>query len=1056
MRVFIASLLYRILPAMAIITAARTARGDLMLENYSSNNPVKIMAVGDSITDDCVVNGAWRKPLQPLLDTNGFPFTFVGRQSSSAAAGFTKLKHEGYCGAVVAPPGLFGAHQYSATQNYLQKIVPEALAASPNPDVMLILIGANDIGNGRNPFLVATNHMATLLDLIFSNAPNVNVILTKATRQENYSGAANGANIPIYNAALQGVVNQRRALGQKVYLADLYSTVAYPSAFSDGLHPNTVGLQMAANEWSARLQTITIRTDLVTTVLINGGASWKYNDTGENPGTSWAQTNYDDSGWSNGVARLGYGDLVSATTVRYGPQSTNKYITTYFRRPFVVPLNTVITNLNLRVAQADGVVAYLNGHEIYRTNLPAGPITSTNQALTAMSYYPRYIFYPTNVPVNLPPGTNWIAVEVHLSSPTAAAMGFDMELIGSGYPGPLIGSLQLSVPPAADESDGTLAGQGNVSVSVAPTNNLTVYLSSSDNLAVTVPSSVMIPAGQTNVTFDLTIIDDATVNTGRVALITATALSYSSTRSSIAVHNTDVLHLISLSIPSAATEGDGTLIGQGSVGVSPTPTNELTVNLTSSDTSEVTVPATVVISAGQSNAAFNLTVVDDTLLDGNQLAIVTATAFHYTNAQASITVHDNDTTTLFVTLPASASESAGTLLNAGRVSVGTVVAANFTVSLSSSDPSKLILPPTTVINSGQTSAVFNLTFVDNNIIEGPQNVSVTAHVPNWTDGTGSMTALDDDRPDHFAWSVVPSPQLIGEPFHVTITAQDAANNTLDYRLPVTLSALAAGSATGTNSILNFPSPEQSTIDGYEYVLGYSFTPNTNLKVTHVRHYFGDKVSIWTSGGRLLASRDVSSLPGTWVDTPLAAPVTLPAGGTFLVIVHVNGVQYFWNMDFPTTFADGTINQSYWDFGDVFPTQADNSQWYFVDLRYAKDVATVPVNPGATPDFSNGGWSGNVAVLADATNVMLVASEDSGRYGTSELFDVRDTPKLVISVLNSSMVLSWPAAASGFNLEETVALPNWNASSVTPVVVADRYYVTNILGAGNIYYRLRKP
>jgi hypothetical protein len=53
-----------------------------------------------------------------------------------------------------------------------------------------------------------------------------------------------------------------------------------------------------------------------------------------------------------------------------------------------------------------------------------------------MSYYQRYDFFPTNVPVNLSAGTNWITAEVHLSSVTASAMGFDMELIGTGYPLP--------------------------------------------------------------------------------------------------------------------------------------------------------------------------------------------------------------------------------------------------------------------------------------------------------------------------------------------------------------------------------------------------------------------------------------------------------------------------------------------------------------------------------------------------------------------------------------------------------------------------------------------
>jgi hypothetical protein len=303
---------------------------------------------------------------------------------------------------------------------------------------MLILIGANDIGNGRNPGLVATNNVDTQLNLIFSNAPNVTVVLAKATRQENYPGlSVNGMNIPIYNAALQKLVNQRRALGQKVCLADLYSVVTYPVNFSDGLHPNTNGMKQAANEWLTRLQIITIQTNLIVTNFICGGANWKYNDTGLDLGTNWTQPGYDDSNWVNGPARLGYGDPAMATTVSFGPQPNNKYVTTYFRRSFVAPWNTVITNLNLRLAQADGVVVWLNGQEIYRTNLPAGPITNTNLALSTTSYYPRYNFYPTNVPVtNLLTGTNWIAAEVHVHSIANATMGFDMELIGTGYPLP--------------------------------------------------------------------------------------------------------------------------------------------------------------------------------------------------------------------------------------------------------------------------------------------------------------------------------------------------------------------------------------------------------------------------------------------------------------------------------------------------------------------------------------------------------------------------------------------------------------------------------------------
>ena len=123
---------------------------------------------------------------------------------------------------------------------------------------------------------------------------------------------------------------------------------------------------------------------------------------------------------------------------------------------------------------------------------------------------------------------------------------------------------------------------------------------------------------------------------------------------------------IYLSMPAAATEGDGTLTGQGSVSMNLPAVVDQVVNLASSDTSEVTVPASVVIPAGETNAMFDLTIIDDSLLDGDQVATVTATAADFPGSpQARITVQDNEMATLSVALPASAFESAGTLFDAG-------------------------------------------------------------------------------------------------------------------------------------------------------------------------------------------------------------------------------------------------------------------------------------------------------------------------------------------------------------------------------------------------------
>ncbi|MFZ0826349.1 MAG: GDSL-type esterase/lipase family protein [Verrucomicrobiia bacterium] len=468
----------RVLFCLSILGVWMTARGELVLGNFSAANPIKVMAIGDSITDDCVANGAWRLYLQPLLEANGYPFTFVGRIQSAPNGSFTKTEHEGYCGAVVAPPGVLTSpvHGYAGTDVYLQKIVPDAFTNGTIPDLVLVLIGANDIGRGRNPFQVATNDMPKLVDMIFSNAPNANVILAKITslQSANLTGlnyAAYYTNVSIYNAALQAMVNQRRALGQKVFLADMFSVVDYGTMFNpDHVHPNALGLQAIAQEWLTRIQAITITTNQVTATLIHGGEAWKYSDTGQDLGTNWSQPNYDDSGWASGPARLGYGDPTVFTTVSYGPDPLNRYITTYYRHWFVVPDDVAFTNLNFRLSRVDGAVVWLNGLEAFRTNMPAGLITNLTLAPKLTSGEAAYIFYQTNLSASgLAPGTNLVAVEVHLRIGTRIICGMDLELLGAGFvlPPPLLtiglsgGNVQLSWP-ASNGSGYTLYSTTNL------------------------------------------------------------------------------------------------------------------------------------------------------------------------------------------------------------------------------------------------------------------------------------------------------------------------------------------------------------------------------------------------------------------------------------------------------------------------------------------------------------------------------------------------------------------------------------------------------------------
>ncbi len=69
----------------------------------------------------------------------------------------------------------------------------------------------------------------------------------------------------------------------------------------------------------------------------------------------------------------------------------------------------------------------------------------------------------------------------------------------------------------------------------------------------------------------------------------------------------------------------------------------LTVSLQSSDTTELTVPATVVIPAGQSSTTFAINAVDDAITDGTQSVSILPSASGYISFSDSLSVTDDDT-----------------------------------------------------------------------------------------------------------------------------------------------------------------------------------------------------------------------------------------------------------------------------------------------------------------------------------------------------------------------------------------------------------------------------
>ncbi len=162
------------------------------------------------------------------------------------------------------------------------------------------------------------------------------------------------------------------------------------------------------------------------TTLIPPGATWRFLDTGTNLGTAWIGADFSDAAWSSGRAQLGFGDDDEISEV-----VSNRQVTTYFRHTFNVPNPAAFGSLTVALLRDDGGVVYLNGRQVFRSNLPT-PFDYLTLATNALAQDESTFFY-TNTITNpvLQLGTNLCAVEIHQSSDTSSDLSFDLQLFGN-------------------------------------------------------------------------------------------------------------------------------------------------------------------------------------------------------------------------------------------------------------------------------------------------------------------------------------------------------------------------------------------------------------------------------------------------------------------------------------------------------------------------------------------------------------------------------------------------------------------------------------------------
>ncbi len=177
------------------------------------------------------------------------------------------------------------------------------------------------------------------------------------------------------------------------------------------------------SHWEA--QSIVIPTE----DIVTAGSVWRYSDSGVDLGDEWQQIGYDDAAWSSGRAQFGYGDRDETTVIDYDGNVNNKRFAAYFRQSFELTDVARWRAAWISLLVDDGAVAYLNGQEVARVNMPSGRIYYDTPAALSAADENMFTKIPIS-PAQLRSGVNVLAIEVHQTRGDKTDMSFDCSLSG--------------------------------------------------------------------------------------------------------------------------------------------------------------------------------------------------------------------------------------------------------------------------------------------------------------------------------------------------------------------------------------------------------------------------------------------------------------------------------------------------------------------------------------------------------------------------------------------------------------------------------------------------
>lgn len=284
--------------------------------------------------------------------------------------------------------------------------------AANRDTVLNVPVGTGVLVNDTDPEAA----QASLTAVLNSNAVNGNVVLN-ANGSFTYTPAAGytGADSFTYRAS-DGVLQSANTtvnitvsgMGPPAGVADAYSLIR-----------NT----------SLVVVPTTTQAPVLETILPFVAPAWKYLDNGTDQGTAWRVAGFNDTAWVSGPARLGYAYTPLGTTVGFGPDASNKYVTTYFRKTINVTNLHLATSLEVTLNYDDAGIVYINGNQVLITpGLTAGAAYNTFSSANAGNNLMQT--GTVTIPASgLVEGENTVAVEIHQNLGTSSDIVMDCRLM---------------------------------------------------------------------------------------------------------------------------------------------------------------------------------------------------------------------------------------------------------------------------------------------------------------------------------------------------------------------------------------------------------------------------------------------------------------------------------------------------------------------------------------------------------------------------------------------------------------------------------------------------